>query len=164
MLRRPPVFWGSVTSKRVATHQRKLSRYKHDNAALVERQVSKKLALLFDHYDIEEKDWATLVRKLADQHVPGFRVQIPDAKSRKGRKLKWDFNRLNALYQTVQSIAERHNYNDRQALKFIVSNERYAATWGVPTGHKGSKQQWIETLEIPIAGGKVLEEIFGEKL
>jgi hypothetical protein len=35
-----------------------------------------------------------------------------------------------------------------------VNNQQHAATWGVPKGHKGSKQQWIETLEARLQDAK----------
>jgi hypothetical protein len=41
----------------------------------------------------------------------------------------------------------------------MVNNKEHAATWGVPTGHKGSKRQWIETLEARLQEGKGFRKI-----
>jgi hypothetical protein len=35
----------------------------------------------------------------------------------------------------------------RNSTSFMATNEKYAKVWGKPSSHKGSKQQWIETLE-----------------
>jgi hypothetical protein len=99
---------------------------------------------------------AALAFALAFEHVPGFKV-LPEAKSTRGRKLKWSPDRLDELYRTVESIKVRHGVTDKQALKFLVNNQEYAAVWGVPTGHRGSKQQWIETLEARLQDAKRLQ-------
>ena len=126
----------------------------------MERQVSKKLALLFDHYGISDReDMAALAWALAVEHVPGFKVQFPEGKSRRGRKRKWHPDRFDKLYRTVESIKLQHHLNDRQALKFIANNQRYTATWGVPTEHRGSKEQWIETLEARLQDAKRLRKL-----
>jgi hypothetical protein len=128
-----------------------LSRYERENAAMVQQQYEKKLAMLFDHYGIaDKKNWAALARALAAQHVPGFRIQS----SKSGRKRIWDSDKLQELERTVQSIRQQHAFNNRQALTFMVNNSEQAATWGVPTVHKGSKQQWIETLEARLQEAK----------
>jgi hypothetical protein len=158
-LRPPPTFSGGVVPKRVADYQKRLSRHERANAAMVQRQHAKKLAMLFDHYGIAGKEnWAALALALAAEHVPGFKVQLPKAKPKRGRKPKWTPERLEELYRTVQSVKQQH-LNDRQALKFIVNNQEYKTSWGVPTGHKGSKQQWIETLEARYQEAKHAEKL-----
>ena len=137
-------------------YQKVLSRHERENAAIVQQQYEKKLAMLFDHYGIaDKKNWAELARALATQHVPGFRIQS----QKSGRKRIWDGDRLRELERTVQSIRQQHAFNDRQALTFMVNNSEQAATWGVPTVHKGSKQQWIETLEARLQEAKGLRKI-----
>ncbi len=163
MLRPPPAFWGAVVPNRIAAYEQKLSRHRHASAALVKRQHSRKLALLFAHYRIaDKKDMATLAWALALEHVPGFKIQFPEAMTKRGRKRKWHHERLQELYRTTQSIKQQHRYNDRQALTFMVNNEQQAATWGVPMGHKGSKQQWIETLEARLQGAKHFHKLCEE--
>jgi hypothetical protein len=154
-------FWGPVVPERKAAYQQLLSRYERRNAAIVKRQYEKKLAMLFDHYGIaDKKNWAALASALAEQHVPGFTIQFY-AKSKRGRKKTWDPNRLHELDRTVQSIKQQHALNDRRALTFMVNNKEHTATWGPPTGHKGSKQQWIETLEARLQDAKKLRKIHG---
>jgi hypothetical protein len=159
-LRPPPTFSGGVSPKRVADYQKRLSRHERANAAMVQRQHAKKLAMLFDHYGIAGKEnWAALALALAAEHVPGFKVQLPQAKSKRGRKPKWTPERLVELYRTVQSIKRRHHFTYRQALKFMVKNEQHAATWGVPAEHRGSEQQWIETLEARLQQEKGIQKL-----
>jgi hypothetical protein len=159
MLRPPPAFRGAVVPKRIAAYQKQLSRHERANAAIAEQQFLRKLPLLFDHYGIADKeDMAALARKLALEHVPGFKVQFPEAKSG-GRKRKWYPDRLEALRRTVQSLKDEHHFTDRQALTFMVNDQKkYAETWGVPAAHKGSKEQWIETLESRLQEAKGLQK------
>jgi hypothetical protein len=162
ILRPSPAFSGAVVPKRTAAYRKKRLRYEHASAAVVRRQLSRKLALLFDHYGIADKtDMAALVWALALTHVPGFRVQFPAAKSKAGRKLKWDSGRLENLCETVQRVKTKHGLTDRQALTLMVNNQEYA-TWGVPRGHKGSKQQWIETLEARLQDGKRQQKLLDQ--
>jgi len=39
-----------------------------------------------------------------------------------------------------------------------VKSEQHAAAWGVPAGHKGSEQQWIETLEARLQEEKSIQK------
>jgi hypothetical protein len=163
MLRPPPTFWGAAVPKRIAAYQKKLSRHQRASAAVVQRQRSRKLALLFDHYGIADKeDMAKLALALAVAHIPGFKVQFPEAKSKKGRKRKWHPDRLEELHRTVQSIKQQHRFTDRHALTFIVNNQRHAATWGVPKEHKGPKQQWTETLESRLQEAKSFQKLYDQ--
>jgi hypothetical protein len=163
MLRVPPSFWGAVVPERMAAYQKQRSRHERANAAMVQRQHAKKLAMLFDHFGIADKEnWAALACALAAEHVPGFTIQYPEAKPKRGRKRTWDFSRLEELDRTVQSVKQQHTLKDRQALTFMVNNQQYAATWGLPKGHKGSKQQWIETLEARLQEAKRLRKSLGQ--
>jgi hypothetical protein len=155
----PPGFWGAVVPKRIAAYQKRLSRHERACAAAVERQFSKKFALLFRHYRIGDKqNVAALAWALAVEHVPGFRVQFPEAKPKRGRKRKWHRGRFENLYRTIQLIKQQHHFTDRQALKFMVKNEQHAATWGRPAEHRGSEQQWIETLEARLQEEKSIQK------
>jgi hypothetical protein len=154
-------FAGAVVPKRIAAYRKRRARHERANAVSVEREFSKKMRLLFKHYGIANKEnMAALAFALAVEHVPGFRVQAPEAKSKRGRKLKWHAERLDELYRTVESVKTQHRFTDRQALKFIVSNERHTTIWGVPKGHKGSKQQWIQTLESRLQSAKHLQKLY----
>jgi hypothetical protein len=159
----PLTFWGAVVPKRIADYQKKRARHERANAAAVERQILKKTALLFDHYGIVDKtDMRALAFALAVEHVPGFKVLDPEAKPKRGRKLKWHPDRLEELYRTVESIKMLHRFTDKQALKFLVNNQEYTAIWGVPTGQSGSEQQWIETLETRLQEAKRLQKRYEE--
>jgi hypothetical protein len=132
-------------------------------AAAVQRIYSKKLALLFDHFGIEDKtDMASLAWALVVEHVPGFKVQFPESKPNVGRKVRWPPERLWELYETVQSVKRQHKYTDRHALTFIAKNQAYAAIWGTPPDHKGSTEQWIETLEARLQDAKRLQKRYEE--
>jgi hypothetical protein len=110
IVRLPPTFWGAVVPRRIAAHQKQLLRHQRATATIIKRQYAKKLRLLFDHYRIADKeDTAALAWALAKVHVPGFKVQFPEAKSKGGRKPKWGFDRLMELYRTVRSIGQQHN-------------------------------------------------------
>jgi hypothetical protein len=143
----PPAFWGAATEDRTAKYWKAYARHQKQTENVVRRLVTERLSLLMDHYGISDKeDMAALAFALAFEHVPGFKIVTPK-KSNKGRKRKWDSSRLENLFETVESIKRQHSYSDRQVLKFMVNNERHAVTWGPPSNHKGSQQQWIETLE-----------------
>jgi len=160
MLRPPPTFRGAVVRKRIAAYQEKVSRHELANAANVERQRSKKLALLFEHYGIaDKKDVSALAWALAVEHVPGFKFQFPEPKLKRGRKKEWDADRLEELCHTVESIKKGLLLTDRQALKFMVNNQQHAQTWGAPKGRKGTQQQWIETLETRLQEAKTFRKL-----
>jgi hypothetical protein len=156
----PPTFWGAARPKRIAAYRKLQARHTRACDALVERELSKKMTSLFDHYGIADKqDIAALAWALAFEHVPGFKVQFPEARSNRGRKRKWHPERLEELYETVQQLKQRLNLNDRQALKFMVSNSEYSVTWGIPSGRKGSKEKLIETLETRLQEAKHLQKL-----
>jgi hypothetical protein len=50
------------------------------------------------------------------------------------------------------------NFGDRRALAFMVKDEGYGATWGPPPNHRGTKQQWIETLESRLQDAKSIRK------
>jgi hypothetical protein len=153
----PPTFSGAVRSKRISAYRKLQERHKRACDALIERELSRKLSLLFDHYGIVDKeDIAALGWALAFEHVPGFKVRFPEARSNRGRKRKWLPERLEELDETVQQLKQRFNFTDRKALTFMVYNLEHSVTWGIPSGHKGSKQQWIETLESRLQEAKHL--------
>jgi hypothetical protein len=152
-------FWGPVVPKRVAEYQKKRARNERENAAKVERLFSKRLGLLFRHYGIENHNMSALALALAREHVPGFKVLPPETKPKRGRKPKWSPERLEKLYRTVQSVKQRLGLTDRQALKFIVNAATHVPVWGFPRDHKGSKEQWIETLEARLQDAKRLRKL-----
>jgi hypothetical protein len=150
----PPPFRGAATKVRTAKYWKAYDRHQQRTENAVKRLVAKKLSLLMDHYGIDDKeDMKTLALALASEHVPGFKIVTP-RKANRGRKREWDGSRLENLFETVETIKREHRFSDRQALKFMVNNERHAVTWGPPSNHKGSRQQWIETLESRLQDAK----------
>ena len=129
---------------------------KHESKAerAVAQKLEHKMKLLMQHYRISDyKNMSALAWALAFEHVPGFKI-VPAMKTKKGRKRKWDGHRLQELFETVHMLKSKHGLKDKQALKFMANNERYAAIWGPTQSHKGSKQQWIETLESRLQDAK----------
>ena len=53
-------------------------------------------------------------------------------------------------------LKSKHNFTEKIALKFMANNEQYAAVWGLPPTHKGSKEQWIEISPKSIKGCEAL--------
>jgi len=150
----PPTFWGAVTDERVKEFWRNYECHQQKAEQSVAQQLWRKLSLLMKHFKIaDESDTMALVWALAFEHVPGFQV-VPEGGPKKGRKKEWHGEKLQALYDAVQSARKQHNHNDRQALKFISSNPQLARTWGPPPNYKGSKKQWIETLESRLQDAK----------
>jgi hypothetical protein len=148
----PPTFEGAVTDERVRQFWELHGQHQQEAANRASEKLLKKMSLLTNYYGIaDETDMATLAWALACEHVPGFRV-VPEEKTKRGRKRKWDGPTLQELFETVQSVKKQHNYNDRQALTFLVS--RRDSPWRLPANHKGTKQQWIETLESRLQDAK----------
>jgi len=142
-----PAFEGAVTHERAEAFWANDARLQREAAQLVAEALLRKLSLLMSHYGIEDQnDTLQLAMLLACDHVPGFQV-VPETKPTRGRKKEWHGGKLQALFDAVRSVKEPHNFTDRQALTFLSSDPRTAAEWGPPRHHKGTKKQWIETLE-----------------
>jgi hypothetical protein len=157
----PPAFEGAVTPKRVAKYWARYAQYQQDARAQLSAELGRRMLLLLKHFDIDEQNddaMSELAYLLACEHVPGFRVLEPgfpaleEAKTQRGRKRKWDFDLLQALHAAVQSAKKQLNFNDRQALTFLASLPNSA--WERPPAHKGTKRQWIETLETRLQEAK----------
>jgi hypothetical protein len=155
----PPLFWGAVTPERLAKYRQLLVRHDRDQEKEIERQLSRKFLLLFDHYGIKSRRNArALAWALACEHVMGFQVVAP-AKRRGGRRLEWDATRLETLLNTVKTLRQKHpNFTDRDALKFMIENEPHSKIWVLPMNRKGSKAQWLETLESRLQEAKQIEK------
>jgi len=149
----PPTFEGAFTDERVRQFRETRQQHRQEAEDRAGEKLLEKMSLLMKHYGIaDESDFATLAWTLACEHVPGFRV-VPEEKTRRGRKRKWDVPTLQKLLDTVNSLKGQHG-TDRRALTFMVRNEQHASTWGPPLNHKGSKEQWVETLESRLQDAK----------
>ena len=156
----PLTFSGAVTEERVAQFWENHNRNEEEADAKVQDILQKKLQLLMKEYGVAEGDWQELALALASKHVPGFAI-ITDGGKKSGRNRVWDGPRLEALHAAVRKVKQAHQLNDRQALTFIVNNEEYATDWAPPKSHKGSKQQWAETLESRLNDAKRYVEFIG---
>jgi hypothetical protein len=123
-----------------------------------------KLALLMEHYGIEDKaDYFTLALKLAIAHVPGFRVgrahELLNLKhgdygavvgSKRGRQRAWLPNRADRLKTLVKETKKKHHLrSDREALEFIVARN---VEWQRPINR--DPQKWIKTLRNQLAAAR----------
>ena len=149
-----PTFEGFVSEKRVKEFWKKHDRHQREMKESVNKQIAEKLSLLMQFYGIaNENDMGALALALATEHVPGFKI-VPQSGAKRGRKKKWDGPMLQALSHAVLSVKEKHRFTDRQALHFISENDQYRATWGSPASYRGSKLQWVETLESRLQDAK----------
>jgi hypothetical protein len=150
----PPTFWGAVTEQRVHKYRRDYENHQRKAKQRVNEKLLQKMSLLMKRFKIaDEGDAASLAWALAFEHVPGFKI-VPERKAKRGRKKDWHGGKLRALHDAVQSVKQRHKFNDRQALKFISNNSQWSEIWGPPSGYKGSSKQWIETLESRLQDAK----------
>jgi hypothetical protein len=141
----PPSFWGAVTPKRLDEYYRSVARHERKQAKEIERHLSRKFSLLFDHYGIKDRrNTRALAWALAREHVKGFQLVKPTNKKR-GRRSVWDGERLEQLLNTVESVQRAHlKFTDRRALRFMITTEPYSAIWAPSENHKGSEDQWLE--------------------
>jgi hypothetical protein len=125
-----------------------------------------KLDLLMEHYAISDKtDFFHLALALAIDHVPGFRVDPPTALrlehgdwgavlhgNKKGGGHTWPPDRLDNLLDAVEEAKKKHGLSDdREALRVIMRNRE---KWGPPVNHRGTHEQWFETLESRLQDAK----------
>jgi hypothetical protein len=149
-----PTFEGLVSDERVKEFWKRHNRHQRKVKQRVNKQISEKLSLLMEFYGIANKnDMGALALALATEHVPGFKV-LPQGGKKRGRKKMWDGPNLQALLQAVLTVKEKHRFTDRQALHFISENDEYAVIWGPPVSYRGSKRQWVETLESRLQDAK----------
>jgi hypothetical protein len=150
----PPAFWGAATEERVRKYWRDYENNQRNAERRVKEKLLQKMSLLMKRFKIaDEGDAASLAWALAFEHVPGFKI-VPERKAKSGRKKDWHGGKLQELHDAVQSVKQRHRFNDRQALKFISNNSQWSEIWGPPSGYKGSDKQWIETLESRLQDAK----------
>ena len=84
-------------------------------------EVSKRLYLLFKHYQIDPKDtdrWYRLACRLAFDNVPGFKVE------KRGKSLEWGFLKVRKLQKDVRSYTVR-GYSELEACKTLAKLKAY---------------------------------------
>jgi hypothetical protein len=133
----------------------------------IHNELLRKLRLLMEHYGIANKDdWFSLAVALATDHVPGCQIEwplvklppgfsgpviIPRARKKGGRPPEWDIHRLERLLSAVESEKARHAIEtDREALSRLARRQE----WSRPANHRGTLDQWIETLEARLQEAK----------
>ena len=131
--------------------------------AVYERRVAK-LALLMEHYRIEDKtDYFRLALQLPIAHVPGFRVghahELLRLKhgeygavlgNKRGRQRAWFSGRADRLKTLVKETKKKHHFkSDREALEFIMARN---AEWQRPANR--DPQKWIKTLRNQLAAAR----------
>jgi hypothetical protein len=103
-----------------------------DEQRRVIAEWTRKLGLLRDHYGIaQERHWELpLVLALANDFVPGFRVQFGEVPKR-GRKRKWTSSRYMSLLGDVALLQiEDPTRGDLDALTLLIKQQRFAERWG----------------------------------
>ena len=74
----------------------------------------------------------------------------------RGRRLEWTLERLDDLLTAVESTKKRHSRStDREALLLVARH----GNWLRPGNHRGSHEQWIETLESRLQDAKRIKRI-----
>jgi hypothetical protein len=139
----------------------------------INEEYQTKLNRLMEHYGIANKnDFSSLALALAIDHVPGFRIIDPTPPrlekisddglalvvqdNNRGRRLVWTLERLNDLLTAVESTRRRHSRStDREALLLVARH----GNWLRPGNHRGSHEQWIETLESRLQDAKRIKRI-----
>jgi hypothetical protein len=147
----PPTFSGAVTAERLEKFRREHAKHQRKTAAAVRRQINQKLGALLKHHGIRGDDMGALFWAVVSAHVPGFKI-ITGGGEKRGRRRHWDGPRLVALYRDVEAAKTPQRRTDRQALKFLLQNDR--ERWGPPKGHRHNERQWIETLESRLQDAK----------
>jgi hypothetical protein len=146
-----PEFWGAWTEERLRKRRRAFAKHCRDAERFVEEEFCKKMELLLMCYGVT--DLAQLAWELAVRHVPGFEVVL-ERPERRGRKKEWDGEKLQALFDAVQEVKTRYGITDRGALNFIANNSEFKGRWGPPADYRGTRNQWIETLESRLQAAK----------
>jgi hypothetical protein len=136
----------------------------------IHHELVKKLRLLMKHYGIaDEGDWFRLAVALATDHVPGCQIECPlvglplgfsgpvtTAKKKGGRPSKWGVDRLDSLLSAVETEKTRHGIKtDREALSRLARRQE----WSRPATHRGTADQWIETLESRLQDGRTFQRL-----
>jgi hypothetical protein len=120
------------------------------------KKINHKLKLLLEHYQISDVNpWRRLALALAFDHVPGFKNESGKAKR---RPKVWTPMKLTMLVATIDHVKSELSLNARQACEYIADNEDYCQKWGPPKTGKGTKKQWVETLESRYHDGRKLSD------
>ena len=159
----------AVPDPNTTSGRKKIQEANKEMMRLHDEAIVQKLHLLMDHYKIQnKKDWFALARALAFDHVDGLKRAVDQLyefgiaawnksstaehfsggvllnKKHSGRPTLWSHDRLLDLHAAVErEKAKGRLSTDRAALERVARTRE----WQRPASHRGSHQQWIETLE-----------------
>ena len=132
------------------------------------RKAIDKIPLLMTHYEIDNsEDYFRLALALMMEHEPGFQFEliqfkmaqgdygavVPIKTIKDGRPRKWTNERLLKLANDVE-IKIKSGLKAREAIERLVYESK--SEWYRPKDHKGTLEQWIETLESRYQDGKTI--------
>jgi hypothetical protein len=138
----PLEFDRPVTSERGEEFARAMDRQQEEFRQAYMKILEARFEALFEHFGLSPRQWYALALKLAETHVPGFRIA---PKSHGGRPEKWDYARKSRLADAVARIQGREKINEREALERLKI--RQWKEWG----------EGIETLESRLQEGKSIK-------
>jgi hypothetical protein len=109
-----PTFEGAVTPARVEEFWRDYENHEREAERFIEQKLLQKMTLLCEHHGIgDQQDMSALALALAIAHVPGFKI-VPETKTRKGRKRKWDGSQLLELLKAVEMVRSQHRLSKKK--------------------------------------------------
>ena len=151
----PLAFWGPVTDKTRDEYEAAVARQESEFQELLVDIQERRIRQLAEHFGIDpnleaEALWPRLAIRLASEHVPGFRLRT----GRSGWPKLWPDERLNDLRITVEQVKRKLGCTDRDAFKFIATDDEYSAKWGKPGASKEELRKWIESLESRLQDAK----------
>ena len=161
-----PLWPVGATDLQIASYE---AEFRIDAEQFLRRERLQKIPLLFEHYNIaDDLDFIGLVLALAvDLGVPGFQrkdvqyeFSLGDSGlvrrvKTSGRQKDWTTERLEALYEAVQEEKHKKGVTEDRAALLSLARRR---PWQPPANHRGTNQQWVETLESRLQEAKKFRE------
>jgi hypothetical protein len=116
----------------------------------------RKLELLREHYKIpKEAGLLALTLKLAEEFVPGFRIELSRSS---GRKRRWDPLLYTQLVADAESIKRERVCGDREACKILVQRAKTnPARYPYGMGKQRSTRNAVDTLRSRLVEARMPE-------
>ena len=96
------------------------SEFQDDSQRIVDEMVSK-LPELFAVYEVNQGDWVSLAFRLAQAHVPGFKVVDPP-----GRPPEWGPHENAGFHIDVDAVIDERHLTVVEAIKIVIRMESWA--------------------------------------
>lgn len=119
------------------TPENRAAVHKHNSKEYMRalRKQMEKLDTLCKHYEIDiEKDFDTkmmsLVFRLSEDFVPGFRIKDLRTDIKRGRPNQWDVIKYCELLADVELLKSEKNFSDSEACRVLTSSSRFKKRWG----------------------------------